>query len=91
MREDISKLTMIRIRNGIKPTSTVRILESDPDLYVASIDDKTIAKIGPRYGVGDLVPTTFKLATSGNDYACCVGETVIPWCLYSNFYSMLKI
>ena len=60
---------MIRIRNGIKASSTVRILASDPDLYVAAIDDKVIAKIGPRYDVGNLVPKNFRLATSGNDYA----------------------
>ena len=60
---------MIRIRNGIKASSTVRILASDPDLYVAAIDDKIIAKIGTRYDVGNLVPTTFKIATSGNNYA----------------------
>ena len=60
---------MIRIRNEIKASSTVRILASDPDLYVAAIDDKIIAKIGTRYDVGNLVPTTFKIATSGNNYA----------------------
>ena len=60
---------MIRIRNGIKASSTVRILASDPDLYVAAIDDKIIAKIGTRYDIGNLVPTTFKIAISGNNYA----------------------
>lgn len=47
----------------------MRILASDADLYVAAIDEKIIAKIGPRYEVGNLVPPTFQLATSGNDYA----------------------
>lgn len=60
---------MIRTRNEIKPNSAVRILASDTDLYVAAIDEKIIAKIGPRYDVGNLVPSTFKLATSGNNYA----------------------
>lgn len=69
LKEEISKLISIRTRNGIKPNSVVRILASDPDLYVAAIDEKIIAKIGPRYDVGNLVPSTFKLATSGNNYA----------------------
>ncbi|XP_061993033.1 alpha-amylase-like [Rosa rugosa] len=72
LRVEISKLTAIRSRTGIKPDSVVRILAADPDLYVASIDDKIIMKIGPRYEVGDLVPPTFKIATSGLDY--CVWE-----------------
>ena len=46
----------------------MRILASDPDLYVAAIDDKIIAKIGPRYEAGHLVPTNFRIATCGNDY-----------------------
>jgi alpha-amylase len=69
LKEGISILIAIRSRNGIRPTSSVRILASDADLYVAAIDEKIIAKIGPRYEVGNLVPPTFQLATSGNDYA----------------------
>ena len=69
MKEEISKLTAIRSRNGIKPDSVVRILAADADLYAASIDDKIIMKIGPRLDVGNLVPPTFKIATSGKDYS----------------------
>jgi len=47
----------------------LRILAADADLYVAAIDEKIIAKIGPRDAVGDLVPSTYKLATSGDQYA----------------------
>lgn len=65
----ITDLIKIRSRNGIKPTSSLRILAADADLYVAAIDEKIIAKIGPRFAVGDLVPSTYKLATSGDQYA----------------------
>jgi alpha-amylase len=65
----ITELIKIRSRNGIKPTSSLRILAADADLYVAAIDEKIIAKIGPRDAVGDLVPSTYKLATSGDQYA----------------------
>lgn len=64
----------IRSRNGIRPDSTVRIIASDADLYVAVIDEKIISKIGPRYDVGNLVPPNFHVATSGKDY--CVWEKI---------------
>lgn len=72
LKGEISKLTAIRIRNGISATSRVQILASDSDLYVAKIDDKIFVKIGTRFDVGNLVPPNFKIATSGNDY--CVWE-----------------
>ncbi|XP_040365371.1 alpha-amylase isoform X1 [Rosa chinensis] len=73
LKEQISNLTVIRSRNGIKPDSVVRILAADPDVYVASIDDKIIMKIGMRFDVSEFVPpTTFKIATSGMSY--CVWE-----------------
>ncbi|KAK9942099.1 hypothetical protein M0R45_007788 [Rubus argutus] len=69
LKDEISKIVAIRSRNGIKPDSTVHILAADADLYVASIDDKIITKIGPRFEVGNLVPPAYKVATSGKDYA----------------------
>ncbi|KAL6209768.1 hypothetical protein ACLB2K_020707 [Fragaria x ananassa] len=72
LNEEISRLTAIRSRNGFKPDSAVSILAADADLYVASIDGKIITKIGPRFDVGNFVPPTFKIATSGKDY--CVWE-----------------
>lgn len=67
-------MTSIKTRNGIGETSRVRILVSDPDLYVAAIgdDDKIIIKTGPRTDVGSLVPGNYQVATSGNGY--CVWE-----------------
>ncbi|KAK9942098.1 hypothetical protein M0R45_007787 [Rubus argutus] len=53
---------------GSNPT-VLHILAADADLYVASIDDKIITKIGPRYEVGNLVPPVYKVSTSGKDYA----------------------
>ncbi|XP_019054914.1 PREDICTED: pentatricopeptide repeat-containing protein At2g04860 [Nelumbo nucifera] len=72
LKEEIVKLVAIRTRNGIRPNSTLRIIAFNPDLYLAAIDEKIIAKIGSRYDVGNLVPPTFQIATSGNDY--CVWE-----------------
>ncbi|KAI0499074.1 hypothetical protein KFK09_019975 [Dendrobium nobile] len=69
LKDEISKLAAIRTRNGINPSSNLRIIAHDSDLYVAAIDEKIIAKIGSRYDVGNLVPSNFKLATSGNNYA----------------------
>ncbi|CAL2279088.1 unnamed protein product [Prunus armeniaca] len=69
LKDEITKLIAIRSRNGIKPDSALRIIASDADLYVAAIDEKIIAKIGSRHDVGNLVPPTYQIATSGKDYA----------------------
>ncbi|XP_057968219.1 alpha-amylase-like isoform X2 [Malania oleifera] len=68
LKDEISKLIAVRTRNGIKPTSTVNILAADSDVYVASIDDKVITKIGPRTDVGSFVPSGFQVAASGMNY-----------------------
>lgn len=72
LKEEIVKLTSIRTRNGINESSNVNIMASDANLYVAKIDDKIIVKIGSTYDVDNLVPSNFKIATSGQDY--CVWE-----------------
>jgi len=72
LKEEIGNLTAIRARNRINEKSSVEILASDSDLYVAKIDDVVIMKIGPRFEVGNLVPLNFQIATSGQDY--CVWE-----------------
>ncbi|KAM7490989.1 hypothetical protein LguiA_033910 [Lonicera macranthoides] len=69
LKDEIIKLTTIRSRNGISATSKVQIMVADSDLYVAMIDDKVIAKIGPKYDVGNIIPPNFQIATSGLDYA----------------------
>ena len=69
LKDEITKLVAIRNRNGINTTSTVKILASDSDLYMASIDEKIIMKIGPKMDLGNLVPSNYQLATSGNNYA----------------------
>ncbi|KAL5705734.1 alpha-amylase [Ranunculus cassubicifolius] len=69
LKEEIAKLAAIRSRNGITPNSSVHIIASDADLYIAAIDEKIIVKIGSRYDVGNLVPPNFKVVTSGKDYA----------------------
>nr|GMC83753.1 alpha-amylase [Ipomoea batatas] len=69
LKDEISKLTSIRSRNGISETSNVEILAADPDAYVAKIDDKVIMKIGSKYDVSKYIPPNFNVVTSGQDYA----------------------
>lgn len=69
LKDEINKLVAVRNRNGINSTSAVNILAAESDVYVASIDEKIIVKIGPRTDVGSLIPSNFKVATSGNNYA----------------------
>ncbi|KAK9163301.1 hypothetical protein Syun_004203 [Stephania yunnanensis] len=69
LKGELAKLTTIRSRNGIRLSSTVRILVSNADVYVAAIDERLIAKIGPRYDVGNLIPSNFHLVADGLDYA----------------------
>lgn len=69
LKDEITHLTSIRARNGIHPGSTLRIVASDADLYLAAVDEKIMVKIGPRYDVGNLVPSNFQVVAHGNDYA----------------------
>nr|ANC67819.1 alpha-amylase [Durio zibethinus] len=69
LKDEITKLATIRSKNGISATSTLNILASDSDLYVAAIDGKIIMKIGPKLDLGNLVPSNYQLVTSGKDYA----------------------
>ncbi|XP_021773749.1 alpha-amylase-like [Chenopodium quinoa] len=72
LKEEIIKLTLIRERNAISETSSVNIMASDADLYVAMIDGKIIVKTGTRFDLGNLIPANFKVSTYGKDY--CVWE-----------------
>ncbi|KAK4859269.1 hypothetical protein QYF36_002488 [Acer negundo] len=69
LKDKITKLVAIRNKNGISTTSRVNILASESDLYMAAIDDKIIMKIGPKMDLGNLVPSNYRVATSGKDYA----------------------
>lgn len=60
---------MIRKRNKIHSASVLRIIAAEGGIYVASIDERIIVKIGPRNPVGNLVPHNFKLVAQGRDYA----------------------
>lgn len=68
-KDEISKLSAVRARNGIGAGSKVEILAAEADLYVAKIDDKIITKIGAKNDLGNLIPPNFKIAASGVDYA----------------------
>ncbi|KAG9450981.1 hypothetical protein H6P81_010946 [Aristolochia fimbriata] len=69
LKEEISKLAAIRLRNGIRPSSGCRIMKAEADLYVAVIDEKVIVKIGSRYDVGPVIPPGFQVSATGKDYA----------------------
>ena len=69
LKDELSKWIAIRSRNGINTKSTVNILASEADLYMARIDDKIIMKIGPKLDLGNLVPSNFQVVASGKDYA----------------------
>ncbi|KAJ8538083.1 hypothetical protein K7X08_014623 [Anisodus acutangulus] len=69
LKDGISALTSSRKRNGISATSNVQIMASDSDLYVAMIDQNIIVKIGPKLDLGNLIPPSYQVATSGQDYA----------------------
>ncbi|TVU05562.1 hypothetical protein EJB05_48728, partial [Eragrostis curvula] len=72
LKQEISRLTAIRDRNGIHAGSKLRILVADADMYLAVVDEKVMVKIGTRYDVGSLVPSDFQPAAHGKDY--CVWE-----------------
>ncbi|MED6157768.1 hypothetical protein PIB30_026437 [Stylosanthes scabra] len=69
LKEEISRLSEIRMKSGINEKSNVNILAADGDLYVAEIDNKIIVKIGPKMDLGNLIPSNFKVAASGESYA----------------------
>ncbi|KAJ6971713.1 hypothetical protein NC653_032288 [Populus alba x Populus x berolinensis] len=72
LKEEIGKLATIRKNYGIGSASTVNILASDADLYVAAINDNLTMKIGPKTDLGNLIPSNFQVATSGTDH--CVNQ-----------------
>ncbi|CAD6265191.1 unnamed protein product [Miscanthus lutarioriparius] len=76
LKQEISTLAAIRKRNGIHPGSKLSIVKAEGDVYVATIDDKVITKIGPRYDVGSLIPSGFSVAAHGDGY--CVWEKSGP-------------
>ncbi|KAJ3695892.1 hypothetical protein LUZ60_001269 [Juncus effusus] len=69
LRDEIHNLATIRRLNKIHPTSVLRIIAAEADIYVAAIDERVIVKIGTRYHVGNLVPPDFHLVAHGNQYA----------------------
>lgn len=73
--DKIKELVEIRRRNDIRANSNCTILVADGDLYMVSIDDnKLIVKIGPRFDIGGLAPSSqdFDIVAVGHEY--CVWE-----------------
>uniref|UniRef100_A0A0D6QR87 Alpha-amylase n=1 Tax=Araucaria cunninghamii TaxID=56994 RepID=A0A0D6QR87_ARACU len=70
LKETITALVATRKKHGIKANSAIRIITAQSDLYMASIDEKVVMKIGARTNIGNLVPgSDLKLVTSGDGFA----------------------
>eukprot|EP01018_Ginkgo_biloba_P031495 Gb_22853 [translate_table: standard] len=68
-KKEIKSLTGIRKRNNIGSNSKCIVIVIDGDLYMATIDEKIVMKIGPIYELGMLTPSVdFQVAASDNDY-----------------------
>ncbi|GLJ24443.1 hypothetical protein SUGI_0466770 [Cryptomeria japonica] len=79
LKDAIQNMIAIRKRNNIKANSACRIITAENDLYMASIDEVVITKIGARYDVGKYMPSQdFQLATSGDNYAIWEKKTYEP-------------
>ena len=73
-KKAIQELISVRKRNCIHTESSCSILVADADLYIASIDDKVIVKLGPRFELGSHTPDPqkYRVAAFGNEF--CVWE-----------------
>ncbi|XP_054796778.1 alpha-amylase-like [Prosopis cineraria] len=69
LKEEIGTLSGIRTRNEINEKSSVKILAAEAEIYMAEIDEKMIMKIGSKMQPEGVVPSNFRLAASGQDYA----------------------
>ncbi|KAH9294391.1 hypothetical protein KI387_040404 [Taxus chinensis] len=79
LKAAIQNLTAIRKRNNIRANSGCRIIAAETDLYMASIDEKIICKIGARYVLGNYMPSQdFAVVASGVDYAVWEKKTSTP-------------
>ncbi|KAK8969271.1 Alpha-amylase isozyme 3B [Platanthera guangdongensis] len=58
-----------KIQKQHQPKQPLANLAHNEDIYMAAIDEKIVAKIGPRLDVGNLLPPNFKLAVSSANYA----------------------
>nr|PNR35675.1 hypothetical protein PHYPA_021525 [Physcomitrium patens] len=78
LKFQIKELVQVRLRNHINTESKVSIKIAEADIYVASIADRVLVKLGPRMDMGLLLPNErfWKLATSGENYA--IWESTTP-------------
>lgn len=74
LKEEIGALITVRKRNDINAASKVHITAAESDLYVATIDERVILKIGSRFDMGHLTPNAeeWQIAALGKNY--CVWE-----------------
>ncbi|XP_037441823.1 alpha-amylase isozyme 3A [Triticum dicoccoides] len=72
LKQEINALAAVRNRNGINAGSKLRILAAESDMYVATVDEKVIVKLGPRFDAGSVIPSDFHVVAHGNNY--CVWE-----------------
>ncbi|XP_044949800.1 alpha-amylase isozyme 3A-like [Hordeum vulgare subsp. vulgare] len=72
LKQEINALAAVRNRNGINAGSKLRILAAESDMYVATVDERVIVKLGPRFDAGSVIPSDFHVVAHGNNY--CVWE-----------------
>ncbi|XP_002972254.2 alpha-amylase type B isozyme [Selaginella moellendorffii] len=75
LKDEIKALLEVRKRNNVVANSSVSIIAAEEDVYVASVaDGKLVVKMGPRFDIGDMAPSSdeFAIAALGNEY--CVWE-----------------
>ncbi|GAB4820889.1 hypothetical protein N2152v2_007935 [Parachlorella kessleri] len=69
--DKIAQLVALRKRCGITADAKLEILAADKDLYVATINNRVMVKLGPRMDMGAHVPNDkeWKIVTWGKDFA----------------------
>ena len=56
LKDEIKSLIDVRKRNGINAAATIQIAVAEDDLYIATMNDKVIVKLGTRQDLGELTP-----------------------------------
>lgn len=69
-KKELRNFIDIRRRNNIRANSKCNIVAAENDMYVASIDDRVVMKIGERIDIGSLAPSLeeYDVAAVGHGY-----------------------
>lgn len=80
LADEIKALVALRKSAGITHNSTVKVLMEEDDCYMASIDDKVITKLGPKYYLGDVLPDPddYEIVAFGKDMCVWAKRDLLP-------------